>query len=137
MAEYYILVVDDEEGIRSGTRRILQPFVVDFPFMEEQVTYRIGEAGSAEEAIPMLEQAWPDIVLLDNKLPGMEGIELLEYIRRKGMDTMVVMITSYASLELAVKATQDGAFDFIPKPFTPAELRSSVESITKKLFSGG
>jgi signal transduction histidine kinase len=72
--------------------------------------------------------------LLDNKLPGIQGIEVLEYIRKKQLNIIVVMITSYASLELAVKATSDGAYDFIPKPFTPQELKSSVENITKKIF---
>lgn len=134
MARFKVLVVDDEPGIRSGTRRILQNFTVDYPFMDEKIEFDVLEAGSGEEAIPIIEETKPDIVLLDNKLPGMQGIEVLEYIRKGQYDILVIMITSYASLELAVKATRDGAFDFIPKPFTPQELRSSLENITKKLF---
>jgi signal transduction histidine kinase len=134
MATFRILVVDDEEGIRLGTRRILSNFRVDYPFMDEQVEYELSEAASGEEAIRLIEAQAPDILLLDNKLPGMEGIEVLEYVRKRQLDILVVMITSYASLELAVKATRDGAYDFIPKPFTPQELRSSLENITKHLF---
>ncbi|MHC1707726.1 MAG: response regulator [Bacteroidales bacterium] len=134
MATFTILVVDDEPGIRSGTKRILQNFRVDYPFMDEQVDFEVQEASTGEEALEMIQEKVPDIILLDNKLPGIQGVEVLEQIKKANYDTLVVMITSYASLELAVKATRDGAFDFIPKPFTPQELRSSLENITKQLF---
>ncbi|KAF5070587.1 Sensor histidine kinase RcsC [anaerobic digester metagenome] len=134
MASYKVLVVDDEMGIRMGTRRILQNFKVDYPFMDEHIEYEVLEAPTGEEAIEIIDREMPDIILLDNKLPGIQGIEVLEYVKKKLYDIVVVMITSYASLELAVKATRDGAYDFIPKPFTPQELRSSLENITKQLF---
>ncbi|MEI6576891.1 MAG: HAMP domain-containing sensor histidine kinase [Bacteroidota bacterium] len=134
MPTFKLLVVDDEPGIRSGTKRILQNFKVDYPFMEEQVDFEIFEAASGEEALEIIDSQTPDIILLDNKLPGIQGVEVLENIKNRKLDILVVMITSYASLELAVKATRDGAFDFIPKPFTPQELRSSLENITKQLF---
>ena len=129
-----ILVVDDEPGIRSGVSRILRNFRVDFPFMDEAFDFEVFEAPTGEDGIEMIEGKHPDIVLLDNKLPGIQGIEVLEYIRKKQLDIIVVMITSYASLELAVKATSDGAYDFIPKPFTPQELKASIENITKRVF---
>lgn len=134
MASFKVLVVDDEPGIRMGTRRILQNFKVDYPFMDEHIEFEMLEAATGEEAIEIIDNQHPDIVLLDNKLPGIQGVQVLEYIRNKQYDIVVVMITSYASLELAVKATRDGAYDFIPKPFTPQELRSSMENITKQLF---
>ncbi len=134
MAEYKILVVDDEPGIRMGTHRILQNFKVDYPFMDEHIEFVVLEAATGEEAIEIIENEMPDIILLDNKLPGIQGVEVLEYVKKKLYDIIVVMITSYASLELAVKATRDGAYDFIPKPFTPQELRASIENITKQLF---
>jgi two-component system, sensor histidine kinase and response regulator len=129
-----IIVVDDEPGIRSGVTRILRNFRVDYPFMDEAFTFEVFEASTGEEGIEIIESNHPDIVLLDNKLPGIQGIEVLEYIRKKQLSTIVVMITSYASLELAVKATSDGAYDFIPKPFTPQELKASIENITKRVF---
>jgi signal transduction histidine kinase len=134
MAEYKILVVDDEPGIRMGTKRILQNFKVDYPFMDEHIEFVVLEAATGEEGIELIDSEMPDIILLDNKLPGIQGVEVLEYVKKKLYDIVVVMITSYASLELAVKATRDGAYDFIPKPFTPQELRSSIENITKQLF---
>ena len=134
MSTLKILVIDDEPGIRSGISRILRNFRVDYPFMEEAFDFAVFEAPTGESGIGIIESNRPDILLLDNKLPGIQGIEVLEYVRKKQYDITVVMITSYASLELAVKATSDGASDFIPKPFTPQELRSSIENITKKIF---
>ncbi len=134
MSTLRILVVDDEPGIRSGVSRILRNFRVDYPFMEEAYDFEVFEASTGEAGIESIEQNTPDILLLDNKLPGIQGIEVLEYIKKKQYNIIVVMITSYASLELAVKATSDGAYDFIPKPFTPQELKSSIENITKKVF---
>jgi two-component system sensor histidine kinase/response regulator len=134
MATLKILVVDDEPGIRSGVARILRNFRVDYPFMDEAFEFEVIEAPTGEAGIEIIESDQPDILLLDNKLPGIQGIEVLEYIKKKQKSIIVVMITSYASLELAVKATSDGAYDFIPKPFTPQELKSSIENITKRVF---
>jgi signal transduction histidine kinase len=129
-----VLVVDDEPGIRSGIDRILSKFTVGYPFMDEDIGYSVYEAATGEEAIRIFQENPPDIALLDNKLPGMDGVEVLEYIKRNQLNIEVMMITSFASLELAVKATNIGAYDFVPKPFTPQELRSSMENITKHLF---
>lgn len=129
-----ILVVDDEPGIRSGVVRILKNHRVSYPFMDEDYEFTLLEAATGEEAIRIITDTVPDIVLLDNKLPGIQGIDVLEYIKEKGYDIVVAMITSYASLEVAVKATKYGATDFIPKPFTPQELKSSIDNITKQLY---
>jgi two-component system, sensor histidine kinase and response regulator len=134
MAVLKVLVVDDEPGIRSGVARILREFHVTYPFMDEDYTFEILEAPTGEDGITVIEKDKPDIVLLDNKLPGMQGVEVLEYIRDRKYDIVIAMITSYASLDVAVRATRDGATDFIPKPFTPQELKSSIENITKQLY---
>ncbi|MDF1575170.1 MAG: hybrid sensor histidine kinase/response regulator [Bacteroidales bacterium] len=129
-----VLVVDDEPGIRSGIKRILEGHRVSFPFMDEDYQFECREVASGEEALTMLEVVTPEIILLDNKLPGMDGMEVLEIIKQRNLDVVVAMITSYASMEIAAKATNDGARDFIPKPFTPAELKSSIDLITKQYF---
>ncbi len=134
MAILKILVVDDEPGIRSGISRILRNFRVTYPFMDEDYIFEVLEASTGEEGIRIIEDNRPDIILLDNKLPGMQGTEVLEYLHRKNYDIMVAMITSYASLDVAIKATSNGATDFIPKPFTPQELKSSIENLTKQLY---
>ncbi len=134
MQKLQVLVVDDEPGICSGVSRILSKFSVGFPFMDHNIEYEVIEASTGEQALEIIGKQVPEIILLDNKLPGIHGIEVLEHINRKELDTIVLMITSYASLELAVKATNKGAHDFIPKPFTPQELKSAVESVTKHIF---
>lgn len=134
MSKLNLLIVDDEPGIRSGAERILRDFSVGYPFMDEDFTFEILEADTGERAIEIINSEKIDIVLLDNKLPGIDGIEVLEYINEHEIDISVMMITSYASLELAIKATNNGAFNFVPKPFTPAELKTAVDNITKNLF---
>jgi len=129
-----VLVVDDEPGIRSGVVRILRNFSVSYPFMDDDIQFNVIEASTGEEALEIINTKPPAIVLLDNKLPGMQGVEVLEYINNNQLDILVMMITSYASLELAVKATNIGAYDFVPKPFTPQELKSSIANITKHYF---
>jgi len=134
MAVLKVLVIDDEPGIRSGVSRILNNFHVTYPFMDEDYTFEVTEAATGEDGIEILERDMPDILLLDNKLPGIQGVEVLEYIRKRNYDIVVAMITSYASLDVAIRATRDGAIDFIPKPFTPQELKSSIENITKQQY---
>jgi two-component system sensor histidine kinase/response regulator len=134
MAILKVLVVDDEPGIRSGVTRILRNFHVTYPFMDEDYTFEVFEAATGEEGIEMMERERPDIMLLDNKLPGIQGVEVLEFVRKNNFDVVVAMITSYASLDVAIRATRDGATDFIPKPFTPQELKSSIENITKQQY---
>lgn len=134
MAVLKVLVIDDEPGIRSGVSRILNNFHVTYPFMDEDYTFVVTEAATGEDGLAILEGDMYDILLLDNKLPGMQGIEVLEEIRKRNLDIVVAMITSYASLDVAIRATRDGAIDFIPKPFTPQELKSSIENITKQQY---
>jgi signal transduction histidine kinase len=134
MQKLKILIVDDESGIRMGIKRGLKNLIVSFPFHDDDFEYDIIEAETGEQAIELIDKGGIDIVLLDNKLPGIEGVEVLQYIKDKKFDLAVMMITSYASIDLAVKATNNGAFNFMPKPFTKQELVSSIENITKHLF---
>ena len=74
-----------------------------------------------------IERTPPDIMLLDHKLPGIQGLDVLSQITEDGRDILTVMVTAYASIETAVSATKRGAYDFLAKPFTPQELKSTVE----------
>ncbi|MFP4024280.1 MAG: ATP-binding protein [Thiohalospira sp.] len=132
-----VLVVDDEPGIRSGVSRILNSFSVSYPFMDNDYGFNVIETETGEEGIEIIQKQKVDIVLLDNKLPGIQGTDVLDYINKNRPEILVMMITSYASLELAVKATNQGAYDFIPKPFTPQELKSAMENVSKHLFLRG
>ncbi len=134
MKKLKILIVDDEAGIRSGIIRMLRNFSVGYPFMEDDFEFDAIEAETGEIALDIINSQHVDIILLDNKLPGIQGIDLLEMINKMNLDSVVMMITSFASLDLAIKATNNGAYNFVPKPFTPQELKSAIENITKHLF---
>lgn len=105
MEKLKVLVVDDEAGIRSGVMRILRNYSVGYPFLDEDFEFDVFESETGEDAINQIRNNEIDIVLLDNQLPGMNGIEVLELISKQKIEVEVMMITSYASLELAVKAT--------------------------------
>jgi signal transduction histidine kinase len=137
MDKLNVLVVDDEPGIRSGVSRILNNFSVSYPFMDSDYRFNVVETATGEDAIEIIKEQKIDIVLLDNKLPGIQGTDVLEHINKNQPEIVVMMITSYASLELAVKATNQGAYDFIPKPFTPQELKSALENVSKHIFLRG
>ncbi len=121
-----VLTVDDEEGMRSAISRSLRNFKTSVAGVDDDIHIVLLEAASAEEAADIIQRESPHIVLLDHKLPGKSGIELLEELSNEIDPPLVVMITAYATIETAVQATKRGAYDFLPKPFTPEELRSTL-----------
>lgn len=129
-----LLVVDDEPGMRSAIERALRGFVVHVPNLDAEVGFQIEQAATGEEAIDKIGSLEPDIVLLDHKLSGMSGLDLLGWIDDHNLDLVAVMTTAYASLDTAVKATKRGAYDFLPKPFTPVELKASIRKAAKHLL---
>ncbi|HOR46934.1 MAG TPA: response regulator [Caldisericia bacterium] len=129
-----VLVVDDELGIQKGCQRVLTEYKFTLPDVEDEISFEVATTGSGEEALEILEKNPQDIVLLDYKLPGMTGLDVLSIMAEKKIETMAIMITAYASLETAVVATKQGAFDFLAKPFTPDELRSVIKKATKNLI---
>jgi len=111
-----IVVIDDEESICSGCRLSLS----DLGHAVE--TFLKGKPG-----LETIQQGSYDLVLLDLKLPDMDGIDILEQIRREKPDTKIIMMTGYSSVENAVRAMKLGAFDYLSKPFSADELILSVE----------
>ncbi len=108
----FILVVDDEESMRDSCSKILKKdgFLAD--------TAKDGSAG-----LEKIEKNKPDLVLIDLKMPGISGMEVLEKIKEIDPNIIPVVITGYSTVESAVEAMKKGAYDFLPKPFTPEELR--------------
>lgn len=100
-----ILITDDEKSIRNTLREIL---------VYEQ--YRVLEAENGEEALHTLGAEKVDLVLLDIKMKGMDGVETLEKIKERGFEAPVILVSGHGTIELAVEATKKGAFDFIEKP---------------------
>lgn len=111
-----VLVIDDELGIREGCRRALTPYGFEVDVAEN------GPAG-----LRKLRESHFDILLLDAMLPGMTGLQVLEQVRKEFPDLICIIITGYATVELAVQAIRQGAHDFIAKPFT-AEMLLQVIS---------
>ena len=127
----HLLVVDDELGMRLSVERALRNYSTHVPDIQHEVNFRISQAESGEAALELIDSDTPDIILLDYKLPGISGLDVLTALKERKLDILVVMITAYASLETAVQATKSGAFDFLAKPFTPEELRATVHKTTK------
>jgi len=128
-----VLVVDDEPGMQTGAARALRDFTVRVPDIGEDVAFEVDHAESGEEALQRIEADPPCILLLDHKLPGMSGLDVLDRLADKHQDMLTIMITAYATLETAVDATKRGAYDFLAKPFTPAELRNVVRKATGRI----
>mgnify|MGYP006288808693 CR=1 FL=1 len=122
-----VLVVDDEEGMRLGIERALNKSAVYVPQLESEIPIDLYQASTGEEGLEIIERIRPHVLLLDNKLPGMSGIDVLDALSEDDGDIVPIMITAYASIEIAVKATKFGAYDFLPKPFTPDELKTVVQ----------
>jgi two-component system, sensor histidine kinase and response regulator len=110
-----ILVIDDEVGMREGCRRALTT-----------QGFRVSTAEHGAEGLRKLREQQFDLVLLDAMMPGMSGLELLEHIREHDPEIICIMITGYATVDLAAQAMKQGAHDFLPKPFTSEELLTTV-----------
>lgn len=116
-----ILVVDDEMIVCESCKRIL-----------EEEGYEVETALSGKEAFDQMKAAPFDIVITDLKMPGIDGMEVLKTIRKEYPDTFVIMITGFSTVETAVEAMKLGAFDYIPKPFTPDEVTIVVKRAVEK-----
>jgi DNA-binding NtrC family response regulator len=116
-----ILVVDDEMIVCESCKRIL-----------EEDGYEVETALSGKEAFEKMRQHPFDIVITDLKMPGIDGMEVLKTFRKEYPDTIVIMITGFSTVETAVEAMKLGAFDYIPKPFTPDEVSIVVKKAVEK-----
>jgi two-component system, OmpR family, phosphate regulon sensor histidine kinase PhoR len=110
-----ILVVDDEPRIRDACRMVLS-----------EEGFEVALAADGQEGVQMIREEHFDVILVDLMMPVLSGFEVLSYVRDSHPDTVVIVITGYATLEHSINAMKRGAFDFIPKPFTPDQLRAVV-----------
>ena len=116
MKKYQVLVVDDEPDMLRVCRRIL-----------EEKGYTVFTASDGPEALELLKREPVDVAVLDLRLPSMDGLEVMRESLRLNPDTEVLIITGHATVDTAVQAVRDGAFDFIPKPFSASELEVAVD----------
>ena len=111
-----ILVVDDEVSVRTSLEKVLS-----------KEGYITKTAGSGNDAIKILSESTVDIVLSDLKMPDGDGLELLRAVKEKTPNTVVILLTGYGTVETAVEAMKEGAYDFITKPFKKAVILSTIE----------
>jgi two-component system sensor histidine kinase/response regulator len=116
-----ILVIDDELGLREGCRRALSRY-----------GYRVDVAATGKEGLAKVRSGDFEVVLIDVMMPDISGIELLAEIRAHKPDTICIIITGYATVELAVDAMKQGAYDFLAKPFSDDLLLLAIEKGLEK-----
>ncbi|MDR1817413.1 MAG: sigma-54 dependent transcriptional regulator [Puniceicoccales bacterium] len=125
-----ILVVDDDKDLRYSLRRVLAA-----------QGYEVSEAGSGEEALRVVGAVAPDVILLDNRMGGMSGIETLQHLRTKAPDVMTVLMTAFGTTQTTIEAMQFGAFDYIMKPFETPKLlevvRGALQTLADQMAAKG
>jgi len=109
-----ILIVDDDAGVRESLEELLR--------LED---YQADSSGSGEDALEVLSEGF-DLVLLDIKMPGIDGVEVMHEIRKYYPDTRIIIITGYGSLESAIDAIRSGAQDYMLKPYTAEDILLSI-----------
>ena len=118
-----VLVIDDEKGIRDGSERILS---------------RMGcnalKAKNGQDGLDIIERADVAIVLLDLKMPGIDGMEVLKRIQAMDRDILVIVITGFATMETAKESFKKGVFDFLAKPFKLGEIQEVVAKAEHKVL---
>ena len=129
-----ILAVDDEPGMLSGIERSLENYRVMVPEVNEDVDFRIKTVANGIAAVEAITAEAPDILLLDYKLPDFSGLEVLKRTEEISDDMLTIMITAYASIDTAIAATKQGAYDFLSKPFTPADIKHTVRKAVIRII---
>jgi len=115
-----ILVVDDEWAMQEALRDWLK-----------EDGYEVGLASSGEEAIVKAKQKNWEVILLDLKMPGMDGLEALKRLKEVNPEAEILMMTAYATVDTAVQAMKEGAFDYLVKPFDPDEVQMQIKKIVQ------
>ena len=105
-----ILVIDDDEPIRDSCQQVLS-----------KDGCRVKTAGEGDEGLRRMKEESFDLILLDLKMPGLSGVEVLERIKENNPEAIVIVITGYPSVQSAVQTMKLGAYDYLSKPFTPEE----------------
>lgn len=116
-----ILIVDDEKNIRIALKQC---------FKGEN--YKVEMANDGEEAIEKLRSDKYDLILMDYQMPNKNGLEVLEDIRKNNIETRVIIMTAYGTVDIAVDSMKLGAVDFLSKPFTIAKVKDVVRESIKK-----
>jgi two-component system NtrC family response regulator len=118
-----ILIIDDDTSLR----RVLE-------YNLQEAGYAVATAASGEDGLRLFDEISPALVITDMKMPGMDGMQVLKTIKERSAETLVIMITAFGTVDIAVEAMKAGAYDYITKPFNREELRLTVAKALQ--FSG-
>ncbi len=118
-----ILIIDDDTSLR----RVLE-------YNLQEAGYAVATAASGEEGLVQFDEISPALVITDMKMPGMDGMQVLKAVKARSPETLVIMITAFGTIDIAVEAMKSGAYDYITKPFNRDELRLTVAKALQ--FSG-
>ena len=118
-----ILIIDDDTSLR----RVLE-------YNLQEAGYAVATAASGEEGLVLFDEVSPALVITDMKMPGMDGMQVLKAVKERSPETLVIMITAFGTVDIAVEAMKAGAYDYITKPFNRDELRLTVAKALQ--FSG-
>ncbi len=116
-----ILVIDDDSGLRRSLTMIL-----------EDGGYEVVQATDGEEGLTQAAAELPELILCDVRMPGVDGLEFLRRYQASGGEALVLMMTAYGSMELAVEAMKEGAYDYLPKPFGADEVLLTVRKAEER-----
>jgi DNA-binding response OmpR family regulator len=116
-----ILIVDDEEAVRF--------FISD---ALSRVGWQVYEAESGEAALAMLKKATYDVMLLDLRMPGMDGLTVMRHAKERWPEVMIIIMTAYASIDSAIEAVRQGAFDYLRKPCSVEDIMACVKRAVAK-----
>jgi len=112
-----ILIIDDDEGLRYSLKRVLSGR-----------HFNVSEADSGEAGLKLAEAQKPHVILLDNRMQGMSGMEALQHLRCANPNAMIILMTAYGTTQTTIEAMKFGAFDYIMKPFDLKKILSLVDA---------
>ena len=120
MSKLRLLIADDEEGIRESLKLLLER------------EYEVTLADNGQEAWEWLSRDGFDLAVLDIKMPKLDGLEILKRMKRQRIETPVLMLTAYQSVELAKEAVKLGAVDYVTKPFDSTQVLDAIHDVVAK-----
>ena len=134
MTTLRVLAVHSEKAMREGICRTLSPFTFEVPEPEETIGFDLTEAETGEEVRALLPTLKPDLLLLNYRLRDMRGLDLLPDFHPMREDIRTIIMTSVDAIAATIDAAKQGADDFLPKPFTPADLKYTVRKAATQLI---
>lgn len=134
MQQLRVLIVDSEPAMRQAIIRVLGKEPIQIHEFDDDVIFSLDESPTGSDAEMKLQFLAPDLVILGDNLPDVDAMEFIESLSQRKLDLLVILMSAYASVETVVAATRLGAYDFLAKPFTPAEIRASIRKAAKHLL---